>query len=444
MKGKKIIGMSFLTAALVMVLLMCYQPMTVRADGNEVTITDNGDGTYTFTMPGGDVNVTGSFKKLLTNTDITVSTINDQLWTGSAIEPDVTIMDGTTDITNQCNVSFSNNTEAGTAIVTITAKEDSTEYAGTTSTTFKIWHDDNTGTHFYGYALTLSGNIGLKFYLELDDAVLNDNNAFMRFNLPNGISDVYVKDIKDTSHEEIEGKTYYIFRCEVNAMNMTYTVKAQMHVGTGENEKIGQEYAYSVKDYADYLVANSSGNAEYTAAVPVIKAMLNYGAYSQIYFDHNTDILANANPNTISESEKNVSGVSASTINKPYSGDTNVFTGVTFEGVDLVLRSETILRLYFKNTTGKDITVTATNGTVEKSGEDIVVSFANIKSFQLDNDFTVTLSDGNNTKEISYSPMTYCYNVLNREKDTVITDRLKDLVRSLYLYNQAANVYFNQ
>ena len=66
MKRKRFKGLSFLTVAIVAVLAMCFLPITAWA-GN-LTITDNGDGTYSFTMPDGDVTVTADVEKTaLTN-----------------------------------------------------------------------------------------------------------------------------------------------------------------------------------------------------------------------------------------------------------------------------------------------------------------------------------------------------------------------------------------
>lgn len=78
------------------------------------------------------------WKKLMTNSDITIADIDDQEWTGSAIMPTVTVKDGETDITDQCDFEFTDNSDTGEATVTITAKSTSTDYAGSTSTTFNI------------------------------------------------------------------------------------------------------------------------------------------------------------------------------------------------------------------------------------------------------------------------------------------------------------------
>ena len=86
----------------------------------------------------GDKAYTANWKKLLTNANITVAKIADQTYTGSEIKPAITVKDGATDITNQCDITFANNTNVGTATVTIKAKAASTAYAGETTTSFKI------------------------------------------------------------------------------------------------------------------------------------------------------------------------------------------------------------------------------------------------------------------------------------------------------------------
>jgi hypothetical protein len=124
---------NILRAALL--LLLGIAAPEVRA---QQLITDNGDGTYTITMPAGNVTVTADVKKLLAHKDISVEGIADQDWTGSAIEPAIVVKDGETDITSECDITITDNTAVGTANVAITAKAESTEYADGISTTFSI------------------------------------------------------------------------------------------------------------------------------------------------------------------------------------------------------------------------------------------------------------------------------------------------------------------
>jgi len=101
------------------------------------TITPD-NGVWSFLMPASNVTVTATCKKLLTNTDIAVGAIADQPYTGSDITPEVTVWDGTTDISGECDFAYSDNEDTGTATVTITAKAASTGYSGSRTTTFNI------------------------------------------------------------------------------------------------------------------------------------------------------------------------------------------------------------------------------------------------------------------------------------------------------------------
>jgi hypothetical protein len=99
---------------------------------------DEEEGVYTFQMPANDVTVSARWSKLLSNTDITITAIDDQVWKGSAIMPTVTVWDNMEDISSECEFAYSDNQDTGTATVTITAKETSTGYSGSTTIKFNI------------------------------------------------------------------------------------------------------------------------------------------------------------------------------------------------------------------------------------------------------------------------------------------------------------------
>ncbi|MBP5261713.1 MAG: hypothetical protein J6Z43_06275 [Clostridiales bacterium] len=52
---------------------------------------------------------------------------------------------------------------------------------------------------------------------------------------------------------------------------------------------------------------------------------------------------------------------------------------------------------------------------------------------------TLTFNAGSNTCSVKYSPMTYCYNILNKTTDATFTDALKNVCRALYVYWQKAS-----
>jgi len=102
-----------------------------NTNAGNATVTVNGVGNYTGTKT---ANFTIS-PKVIT---FTVDEIPAQTYTGSAITPTVTVKDGSTTLTlsTHYTVSYNNNTNAGTANVTITGAGN---YAGSTgSKTFTI------------------------------------------------------------------------------------------------------------------------------------------------------------------------------------------------------------------------------------------------------------------------------------------------------------------
>ena len=119
--------------------------ITVPYVGGEYAFSDNGgsnfrvhqSGFYVFTLTdkgGGIWSVSVLKLKSMLNCD--VASIPTQVYTGSAIEPDVTVKDGETPLDDEdYEVTYSNNVNAGTATVTITGKGD---YSGETAATFTI------------------------------------------------------------------------------------------------------------------------------------------------------------------------------------------------------------------------------------------------------------------------------------------------------------------
>ena len=113
---------------------------------NHVSTDANGIATYTFEMIRAKATISCTYKKLLSNTEITVEDIADLTYTGVAQTPTVTVKDGETPLVlgTDYTVSYTNNKNAGlktaayAPTVTITAVETSEKYAGSTKKTFTI------------------------------------------------------------------------------------------------------------------------------------------------------------------------------------------------------------------------------------------------------------------------------------------------------------------
>ena len=286
------------------------------------------------------------------------------------------------------------------------------------------------GARLGGHSVSLDGDIGVSFYMELSDAVIaHKDTAYMHFTVPTGDGTTeQTMLVKDATTKEWENKTYYVFKCRVAAKEMTSGIKAKIIDGG----KSGTEYTYSVKEYADYLLEHAGEREDLTKAVPLVKAMLNYGAYAQIYFDKNTDVPANSG---LEAADKELGEVN---ITAPDT-DFELPEGVTFEGASLSLRSETTLSLYFKSS--KALTFSVDGKTVETAsgGGYHVARIRGIPAKELQNSFTLDLTAGTAGGSATYSPMNYCYKVLTGGTES---ESLINAVKALYLYSQAAKRYF--
>ena len=120
--------------------------------------------------------------KLLTHSDITITAIPDQTYSGSEICPEISVKDGETMLTigTDYTVECANNVSAGTANMTITGMGD---YPGSVSKTFEILKAPLTvtaknDTIVYGDDLSFAGVVYSGFVGEEDESVLNGTLAY--------------------------------------------------------------------------------------------------------------------------------------------------------------------------------------------------------------------------------------------------------------------------
>lgn len=148
----------------------------------------------------------------------------------------------------------------------------------------------------------------------------------------------------------------------------------------------------------------------------------------------------------LTEADKDVSGVTAGDINKPYSDKnmivTEGFTETKFEKVALSLKSQTELVMYFKNPE-YDLTFECKDGNaVEKTTTKDGYQVARIKGIRADRlgeTYTLNLYDGEQILgTVEYCPLTYCYYVVLEGRGT---EELQNVCKALFLFYQAACDY---
>ena len=292
---------------------------------------------------------------------------------------------------------------------------------------------DGIGAKLAGYSLSLTGNIGVNFYMELSNKIIADKDAYMQFTLPNGTITKVPVSAAQTNTTIKEGTTYYKFPCEVSSYEMTQDIKAQMFDGNG---KCGKEYTYTVRDYAQYLIDHVD---LYQDAYPFAVAMLNYGACSQKYFNKAVDDLANK---YLNDDEQEIPDRFDGYIDNFVANKAENKVLGQFAGLSMVLKSETTLNIFYEPKEGIDVSklnfiVDGKEITPVKRGQYYILSLENIKANELGNSKKFTVTDGTNTLSGDYCAMMYCYQVLQAQEGTY-EDALVTLVKAFSNYAYTA------
>lgn len=290
-----------------------------------------------------------------------------------------------------------------------------------------------TGPKMYGCTLTLDGTIGVNFYVDMSNVNEADwENYSMKFTV-NG-EDKTVN-LDKNAFRTFSDKTYYRFTCPVAAKQMTDTITAQiMNGGTA----VSKEYTYSVRKYCENAIKNSDDDT----LVTLLKAMLNYGGYAQTYFNYKTENLANK------DYVDDLSSVNLEQLSNYQLKETgNLPKGIQI-GSTLILESDTKIRFYITlddsatisdyqfKLDGEKCTPIENNGVTVNRDAQYYIEVSGITANNLGKAYTLSVDD----YSVSYSAMTYAYNVLNSNNaDT----KLPNTVKALYLYQQAAKDYQN-
>ena len=323
---------------------------------------------------------------------------------------------------------------------------------------------DGIGAKLAGYSLSLTGNIGVNFYMELSNDVVNDESAYMNFTLPNGTtSKVYVSGTHEdgstatTDTTVKDGVTYYVFTCEVAAKEMTSDIQAQMIGNNGE--KKGTVHTYTVKEYADYILSHMSAEESdiSKATIQLVKGMLNYGGAAQKYFGYKTDKLASDGLTLTGAVFNDTSIINNITNEANKASVTCANAKVTFKSAYLSLNSTTDLCVsvqFADDVTVKEDMFAIWCNTDQISKDQYEVTKVNeencykitlhgMKASMLNEKyaFYVELSD-TEYAELAYGADSYAYTVMSSACDNINNiESLREVVKALYAYGICARNY---
>ena len=278
---------------------------------------------------------------------------------------------------------------------------------------------------FIGASMGLNGTLDLRFYAALSEDLVASEDVSVLFTV-NGKSEIVA--LEDAVSTTVNDQQCYVFTVKLAAKQMADEVTAQVMMG---EEPVGEARAYSIKQYAEAKIANANSSED---LVTLMKAMLNYGAAAQEFFDYNTENPAN---DGLADADKVLPTVDVSSYAHSITGSED---GIKAVGASLELASENAIRVYFKLTGDKTIE----EYTFTVDGEIAVpviidgkycIEIRGIDAKGLDEMHTVAVGG----LSVEYCGLSYANQVL---KSSSSAQEKIDLVTALYLYNQAANEFF--
>ncbi len=290
----------------------------------------------------------------------------------------------------------------------------------------------------YGCSISLKGNIALNFYVIPSEELIADPNAYVMLGETKLL-------FSEATTRTVGEDTLYQFTLSLHAKQMNDVVTLRVYDGennlvalyrhSNDEDVTETGYSYSVQTYIQTVRETSSDQK----LIALVNAMSDYGSLAQAQFGYNTDSRAAV--------QADLSGVTAENLESFQAVKTDgTATGVSYYGTSLLLQSETVMRIYFTLDEGEIGDYTFKLGSkkvtpVQSDGK-WYVEIANISAKDLDKTYTLTVSSAEGKiVTVKASALSYAYTVLNGGSDEA---SLIDLVKGLYLYNQAANAYFGK
>lgn len=283
-----------------------------------------------------------------------------------------------------------------------------------------------------GLDIYIDNTLGLNYFAFFSQSEINEGRV-LTVQIGNSTKTCYplsqLKAYKSTSNG-----AFYRVTAPLAAKQMTEQVTFAVEYSGGGTIS---SQVYSVQNYAKTILSDSSFSNYYS----VIKAMLNYGAAAQTYFEYNTGNLANS---ILSSSDKTLNTVGTIGARETTTSTSGTFNGLTYEGASLVLNDKTELRLYFASNPNVSSAYSATvisssgasyTGTIKQKGSYYYVAIPDITRNDLRSTFTVSVKQQNTsgTMTVIYQPLYYIETTLKESTDA----SLKNLMTAFYWFIQS-------
>ena len=290
-----------------------------------------------------------------------------------------------------------------------------------------------------GYSLTLTGSVGLVFYVREPEGATDCNMTFTISGRGTVSSDPHIAD--ETHTDAAVGETYYGYTCTVNALQMADEITATFHATVNGHELISSR-SYSVIKFVDRIISNPARYDEET--VDLAEALADYGHYLQIYLsglhgfglgdgdDQYAPIDTYDKQMTSEELTAAQNGVSAYEIVRPTTEDIEKITySVSFE-------SDSTINVYVAPVSGYTGAFDATVAP-EWSGTRYAMHIAGIHPTEFANTQTITYTTDSGSETVETSVLAYAHTLFASRNTGA-----KEAAAATYYYYSAAQAYVNE
>ena len=323
---------------------------------------------------------------------------------------------------------------------------------------FSFFYNDTRYTYAETEVYVFTGSSwqvpSLNVRVESMNVALNENiDAVFTFKLPianveNGTNSIYVtvsgeETVVDlnTCVEKERGEEFVTFAVfiELNPTLLTADIQFYFKSTVGDNISFSKVYHKTIKEYCEYFIQNGTEKQ-----VNLVKALLNYGGYSQVFFNVNTDTLANDGLYQTNDPINDVVVSDESVISQTSA------SGITFKAIQLYLETTPTLRFYFtidvaytidnyafKLTTNKDFELTPEYD--EESGR-YYVDAENIPAKLIGKTFTISVKNTTDNTVYTIESSINCYIKIALANPDTTTEKA-NMLKALYVYGVCADAF---
>lgn len=277
-----------------------------------------------------------------------------------------------------------------------------------------------------GASLTLTGEIGVNFYLDL-----RDKAAFDKIVLDGPNGEITLTDGKLAPEAEGEHEGLYKLTYLVDPSQLEETVSVALKNGDESAELFsasGAAYGddgaeFSVKEYIETVLGDEDAKSDLAALSDALDV---YGRYASVQFNGTDDpeldsILADVSADDLEKYKFGIKG--------------DLPAGLSVYGVTLSLDSRTSFRIYFNKDPGS-ASIDGTDVKAKQRDGRYYIEVPDIPAADLDKEHHAVVGGCTMT----FSTLSYVYSAAANEADT--SENIIKLAKALYSYSFAANMYF--